>query len=94
MKGISYLTDEEGHKKAVVIDLETYKDQIDEVLQQLFAGIDSGESDELIFQKLDPAQYKTQIDFGIREEASSIRPFTHISDVAQFVREKREADWR
>ncbi|MCE7068629.1 hypothetical protein [Dyadobacter sp. CY326] len=27
MKGISYLTDEEGHKKAVVIDFDLLKDR-------------------------------------------------------------------
>jgi hypothetical protein len=38
MKGVSYITDENNHKKAVVIDIKTIE-RYDEELEDLFEGI-------------------------------------------------------
>jgi hypothetical protein len=37
MKGISYLTNENGRKTALVVDLKTYKNQIEDFLDGLEA---------------------------------------------------------
>jgi hypothetical protein len=49
MKGVSYLTDENNHKKAVVIDIKTIE-RYDEELEDLFDGIiaESRKNDEKI----------------------------------------------
>ena len=49
MKGVSYLTDENNHKKAVVIDIKTIE-KYDEDLEDLFDGIiaESRKNDEKI----------------------------------------------
>ncbi|MCD6012770.1 MAG: hypothetical protein K0Q79_2632 [Flavipsychrobacter sp.] len=49
MKGISYLTDEHNHKKAVVIDIKTLE-KYDDELEDLFDGIiaESRKNDEKV----------------------------------------------
>ncbi len=49
MKGVSYLTDEQNHKKAVVIELSTlahYTDELEDLLDGLIA--ESRKNDEKI----------------------------------------------
>ena len=49
MKGISYITDEKNHKKAVVIDLKTIEEREEEVHEFIDVLIaESRKGDELI----------------------------------------------
>ncbi|GAA4409361.1 hypothetical protein GCM10023187_32520 [Nibrella viscosa] len=44
--------------------------------------------------KLDPLALRTIIDYGIHEPESDIRPYTHIDDSADYVRQLRNTDWQ
>lgn len=46
MKGVQYITNEEGQKSAVVIDLATYGEQIDDFLDGLEAAERLAEPEE------------------------------------------------
>ena len=46
MKGISFLTDENGQKTAVVIDIQTYGDELEDFLDGLEAESRQGEPKE------------------------------------------------
>lgn len=55
MRGIHYLTDEEGTRTAVVIDLETYGEEVEDFLDSLVAERRRGEPKEeasVVFERI------------------------------------------